>query len=129
MRRASTILLATVLTTAALPALATWERIGSLNVTSGMVEQFNMENFKGNVIGLTARDSDIMCDRVSATFDNGDMRPIFKGKLPKGLSIRVDLPPGAVEKVEFDCHPAMGGQGTVDLAADSGAPKSSEPKG
>lgn len=128
MTRASTILLATVLTAAALPAFAAWERIGSLNVASGRTEEFNMENFKGNVIGLTARDSDVMCDRVSATFDNGDMRPIFKGKLPKGLSVRVDLPPGAVEKVEFDCHPAMGGQGAVDLAADSGAPQSAAEK-
>jgi hypothetical protein len=87
-----------------------------------------MENFKGNVIGLTARDSDVMCDRVTATFDNGDMRPIFKGKLPKGLSVRVDLPPGAVEKVDFDCHPVMGGQGTLDLAADSGAPNAAHEK-
>ena len=129
MTRARTIVLATVLTIAAVPAFAIWERIGSLNVAAGKTEQFNMENFKGNVIGLTARDSDVMCDRVTATFDNGDMRPIFKGKLPKGLSVRVDLPPGAVEKVDFDCHPVMGGQGTVDLAADSGAPHTAEKKG
>jgi len=128
MTRASTLLLATVLTTAALPAFATWERIGSLNVASGRTEQFNMENFKGNVIGLTAKEGDVMCDRVTATFDNGDMRPIFKGKLPKGLSVRVDLPPGAVEKVDFDCHPTMGGQATVDLAADSGPPQSTAEK-
>src|SRR5215471_3454757 len=126
--RTSTFLLAGVLAVSAIPANAAWERIGSINVAAGQTEQFNMENFKGNVIGLTARETDIMCDRVFATFDNGDTRPIFKGKLPKGLSIRVDLPPGAVEKVEFDCHPAMGGQGTVDLAADSGAPQSAERK-
>jgi len=124
MMRTSTILLATVLA-AAVPANAAWERIGSLNVTAGQAAQFNMENFKGNVIGLTARESDIMCDRVTATFDNVEMRPIFKGKLPKGLSIRVDLPPGAVERVNFECRSVMSGPATIDLAADSGAPSKS----
>jgi hypothetical protein len=122
MMRTTTIVLATVLAATAVPASAAWERIGSLNVAAGQTEQFNMENFKGNVIGLTARESDIICDRVTATFDNGDMRPIFKGKLPKGLSVRVDLPPGAVERVNFECHPAANGRATIDLAADAGAP-------
>ena len=95
MMRTSTILLATVLA-AAVPANAAWERIGSLNVTAGQAAQFNMENFKGNVIGLTARESDIMCDRVTATFDNGEMRPIFKGKL-----LRSHLIVNAVTALDF----------------------------
>jgi hypothetical protein len=127
MMRTSTILIVTALSAAAVPAFAAWERIGSLNVAAGQTEQFNMENFKGNVIGLTARESDIICDRVTATFDNGDMRPIFKGKLPKGLSVRIDLPPGAVERVNFECHPVANGQATIDLAADAGAPGSKRP--
>ena len=128
MRR--TIFFSAVLSVAAIPAFAAWERIGSLDVAAGKTEQFNMENFKGNVIGLTARESDIMCDRVTATFDNGEMRPVFKGKLPKGLSVRVDLPPGAVERVNFECHGVAGGKATIDLAADSGAPnKKSERRG
>jgi hypothetical protein len=121
MKRARTLLLATVLSTAVIPAFAAWERIGSLDVAAGKTEQFKMENFKGNVIGLTARESDVMCDRVTATFTNGDMRPIFKGKLPKGLSVRVDLPPGAVERVNFECHSVAGKRATIDLAVDSGA--------
>jgi hypothetical protein len=115
--------LATFLAAIAGPASAAWERIGSLNVAAGQTEQFNMENFKGNVIGLTARESDITCDRVTATFEDGEMRPIFKGKLPKGLSVRVDLPPGAVERVNFECHPVAKGRATIDLAADAGAPR------
>jgi hypothetical protein len=127
MTRVSMILLATVLSAAVSPAFAAWERIGSLNVASGRAEQFNMENFKGNVIGLTARESDITCDRVTATFADGEARPIFKGKLPKGLSVRVDLPPGAVERVNFECHPISGKQATIDLAADSGVRESPGP--
>jgi hypothetical protein len=121
MTRASVILLAAVLTTTALPAMADWERIGSLNVAAGKNEQFSMEFFKGNVIGLTARDSDIVCDRVTATMDNGELRSIFKGKLPKGLSVRVDLPPGTVTRVNFECRPAAMGEAVIDLAADAGA--------
>lgn len=121
MTRASSILVASVFCAAAIPAFAAWDPIGSLNVAAGKTEQFNMEFFKGNVIGLTARDSDITCDRVTATFEDGDVRPIFKGKLPKGLSVRVDLPPGVVKHANFDCHPIAGHEGTIDLAADSGA--------
>jgi len=120
MRAKTAILFATAFTIASVPALAAWEHIASLQVTNGKVQEFNMENFKGNVIGLTARDGDVMCDRVTANFANGDMRPIFKGKLPKGLAVRVDLPPGAVESVAFDCGPAMGGSAMIDLAADAG---------
>ena len=127
MTRTSIILIAAALTTAAGPAIADWERIGSLNVAGGKTGQFSMEFFKGNVIGLTARDADIVCNRVTATFDTGDERPIFKGKLPKGLSVRVDLPPGTVKRVNFDCHPALNTPGVIDIAADSGAP--SEPRG
>ena len=112
--------LAAVLLTAAVPAFAAWDRIGSLDVSGGKTQSFDMTNFKGNVIGLTARESDVTCERVMATFADGDMRPIFKGKLPKGLSVRVDLPPGAVQRLELDCHPMKGSQATVDLAADNG---------
>jgi hypothetical protein len=123
MVRTSTILLATALTMSAIPAFAAWERMGSLNVAAGQTEQFDMEDFKGNVIGLTAPETDVSCDRVTATFADGHTRPIFKGKLPKGLSVRVDLPPGAVERIDLECHPVTFRQGTIDLAADSGAPK------
>ena len=120
MTRKTAILFATAFTIASVPALAAWDRIASVEVANGKIQEFNMENFKGNVIGLTARDSDIMCDRVTANFANGDMRPIWKGKLPKGLAIRVDLPPGMVESVAFECHGVMNNAATIDLAADSG---------
>jgi hypothetical protein len=119
MTRTAAILLASVLSIAAVPALAAWEHIASVEVANGKIQEFNMENFKGNVIGLTARDTDVMCDRVTANFANGEMRPIFKGKLPKGLAVRVDLPPGMVDSVAFECHGVMNGTATLDLAADS----------
>jgi len=120
MRRTAVLLAVPFLFTAAIPALAAWDRVGSLDVAAGKTEEFNMQDFKGNVIGLTARESDVMCDRVTAVFADGDMRPLFKGKLPKGLSIRVDLPPGVVQSVTFHCRAIRHMHATVDLAADSG---------
>src|SRR5258708_12288441 len=105
MSRTTAILSAALLSAAVSPALAAWERVSSLDVSNGKTQEFNMENFKGNVIGLTARETDVTCDRVTAVFANGDTRPLFKGKLPKGLSVRVDLPPGDAQTVTSDCHP------------------------
>jgi hypothetical protein len=36
------------------------------------------------------------------------------------LSIRVDLPPGVVDRVTFNCHPIRG-EAKIDIAADVGA--------
>jgi hypothetical protein len=120
MRQMTTVLIATLLSTASVPALGAWDRIASLDVAAGKTREVNMEKLEGNVIGLTARQSDVMCDRVAAIYANGEMRPLFRGKLPKGLSVRVDLPPGVIETVTFDCHPVRGKEATIDLAADTG---------
>jgi hypothetical protein len=128
MKRISFMLVGAIVCATAAPSFAAWDRIGSLDVTAGKTAQFSMQDFKGNVIGLTARQSEVMCDRVTATFANGDIRPIFRGKLPKGVSVRVDLPPGAVDRVDFDCKPINGKMATIDLAADSGV-ENSAPQG
>lgn len=120
MKQKITVLIVTLLSTASIPAFGAWDRIASLDVSAGKTREVIMEKLEGNVIGLTARQSDVMCDRVAAIYDNGEMRPLFRGKLPKGLSIRVDLPPGVIERVTLDCHPAHGKEATVDLAADTG---------
>jgi hypothetical protein len=120
MSRTTAALLAVLLCTAAMPAQADWDRIGSIDVAARQMQEFNMEDFKGNVIGLTARESDVMCDRVTAVFTDGNMRRLFRGKLPQGLSIRIDLPPGAVQRVTFNCHAVRGSEATIDLAADNG---------
>jgi hypothetical protein len=120
MRRVRTVLLAALLSTAALPAYADWQRMASIDVSAPQRHEFSMEEFKGNVIALTAQGSDVMCDRVTAVFADGDKRPLFRGVMPRGLSIRVDLPPGIVNRVTFNCHPVNGGEGRVDIAADTG---------
>lgn len=126
MTRASMILTAVILTATTTPALAKWEHVGSLDVVSGKTGQFLLQPFKGNVVGLTARDADISCKRVTATFENGSTRPIFKGKLRKGLIVRIDLPPGEVERVNFECRPHAKSHATVGIAADARAQQHSK---
>ena len=121
MRPTTTVLLAALICSAAVPALADWQKMASIDVSTRNNQEFSMQEFKGNVIGLTATNSDVACDRVTAVFANGDKRPLFRGVLRKGLSIRVDLPPGVVDRVNFNCHAVRGGKARIDVAADTGA--------
>jgi len=120
MRQTTTVLLAGLISTAAVPALADWQKMASIDVSRRSNHEFSMEQFKGNVIGLTAANSDVMCDRVTAVFADGGKRPLFRGVLRKGLSIRVDLPPGVVDRLTFNCHAMRGADAKVDIAADTG---------
>ena len=120
MRRTTAILFAIVLSTAAGPSLAAWDRVGSVDFSVGDTHGFQMGAFNGNVMGLTAHGSNLICDRVTATFADGSTRAIFKGNLPQGEGIRVDLPPGSVDGVNFNCRPAKKGDARVDIAADTG---------
>lgn len=119
MRRTITALLAVSLSAATAPALADWQKMASIDV-GRRDQEFSMQQFKGNVIGLTAAESDVMCNRVTAVFADGSTRPLFRGVLRQGLSIRVDLPPGVVDRVTFNCHPIRG-EAKIDIAADVGA--------
>ena len=67
---------------------------------------------------VTARGSDVTCDRVMATFGNGRTREIFSGELPRGQTITVDLPgrERSVDRVDFDCHPTDRWRARVDIA-------------
>ena len=88
-----------------------------------------MGNFKGYAVGLTARNSDVMCDSVMATFGNGGTREIFHGELPRGQTVTIDLPGSqrSVDRVDFDCRPRDGWRATVDIAADTGRDSNDRP--
>jgi len=122
MKSAVILVLATLATSG---AQAAWQRIASIDLSTSAPE-FVMQDFNGNAIGLTAQQSDVACNRVSAVFPNGDTRPLFRGRIPKGLGIRVDLPPGPIDRITFDCHSVHGRRGMIDLAADTETPASSE---
>ena len=71
-------------------------------------------------LGLRARGSDIHCDSVTATFGNGRTREVFRGELPEGREITLDLPGGErrVERLDFDCQPLDRGNASVAISAD-----------
>ena len=80
-------------------------------------------NFKGYAVGLTAHDSDVMCNSVVATFGNGDRGEIFHGLLPQGDMVTLDLPRGdqrSIDRVDFNCRPTDGGRAAVEIASDIG---------
>jgi hypothetical protein len=124
MRRSSAIIFAALLASgAAVPAFAAWEPVGSVDFSYRDTHDATLGNFKGTAVGLTARDSDVRCDRVTATFGNGRSREIFRGELPQGRTVSIHLPPGdqrSIDRVDFDCRPLEGGRARVDIASDDG---------
>jgi hypothetical protein len=97
---------------------AALERVGSVVLTPVAPGQSEYRNFAGNEITLTARNSDINCESVVATFDNGRSRSVFAGALARGREISVGLPAsqGRVTRLDFNCRPAGGLGGVIDIA-------------
>ena len=79
-------------------------------------------NTNGNAVTLTARGSDVMCNSVMATFGNGRTREVFRGDLPRGQSVTIDLPgrQRMIERLDFNCRPTERWRARVDVAADTG---------
>lgn len=100
-------------------AFAALERVGSVVLTTVAPGQSEYRNFAGNEVSLTARNSDINCDSVVATFDNGLSRGIFSGDLQRGHQITVGIPErqGRVVRMDFNCKPNGGLGGVIDIAA------------
>lgn len=120
MKRFGLVLAGALLTgTFAVPALAAWQPVGSVDFTYRDNHDAKLGNFRGDSIGLTARGSDVVCDRVMATFGNGRTREIFSGELPRGQTVTVDLPgrERSVDRVDFDCRPTENWRARVDIAA------------
>jgi hypothetical protein len=104
----------------AVPALAAWEPVGSVDFTYRDNHDANLGNFRGDAMGLTARGSDVYCNNVMVTFGNGRTRDIFRGELPRGETVTVDLPGGrrSVNRIDFDCRPTDRWRAQVDIASD-----------
>jgi hypothetical protein len=98
-------------------AFAALERIGSVVLTTVAPGQSEYRNFSGNEVTLTARNADIDCDSVVATFDNGRSRGLFAGQLPRGRQVSVGLPnESRVIRMDFNCKPSSGLGGVIDIA-------------
>ncbi len=109
---------------AAIPASAAWDHIGSVDFGFRNRTAAAYGNFGGSVeaLMLEARDSDIMCNDVTATFGNGVTREIFRGYLRRGREVPVELPGQSrlVRRINFNCQAMSPRGGRVDIAADVG---------
>ena len=108
----------------AVPAFAAFDHIGTVDVTSQPGHDVQYGNFGGRVeaLSLQARDSDVMCRNVTATFGNGRTRDIYHGVLPRGRNVSVDLPGEAriVRRIDFDCRSMQRPTGRIEISADVG---------
>ena len=111
---------ALIAATAAVPAVAALHDMGSVNFSQRDRHDARLGNFKATGMALIARGSDVMCDRVVATYGNGRTDNIFRGELREGESVRVDLRENSVDRLDFDCRPQDRGRASVDIAADDG---------
>jgi len=121
MKRATILALAALLSTSAAPSFAAMERLGWVDFSQRNTHDARLGNFKADSMALIARDSDVMCNRVVATFGDGRTREVFRGELPQGEPARIDLPQRSVDRVDFDCRPADRGRASVEIAADDGS--------
>jgi hypothetical protein len=125
MKRCHLLALSAVLSAAvAAPAMAAWDRIGSVDFSPRNNHDTQYGNFGGSVeaLALQARNSDVRCSSVIATFGNGRTRQVFRGELPRGQNVTVDLPgrERLVKRLDFDCRSSSQRGATVDIAADVG---------
>ena len=121
MTRSSTaaVVAAVLASSVAIPAFAAWDRVGSVQFSlRNNHDAMDYARLNGNAVGLTARNSDVTCDRVTATFGNGRTREIFNGELRRGRTVTVDLPGGErnVDRVDFYCRPLDRPQARVSAA-------------
>ena len=125
MRTTRLMALATVLLSGmAAPALADWDRIGSVDFSFRDNRDTQYGNFGGRVeaLALRARNSDVTCRDVTATFGNGSRSEVFHGFLPRGRNVTVDLPGNSrmIRRLDFNCRAMDRNGGTVEIAADVG---------
>ncbi|MBN9566244.1 MAG: hypothetical protein J0H79_01365 [Alphaproteobacteria bacterium] len=104
------------------PALAAWERTGSVSFDSRLERETQFGGFGYNVNGvqLYAVGSDIACRTVRARFGGGNTREVWSGTLRVGRATAIDLPrnAGPLRGLEFICM-AKNGSGRIDIMADN----------
>jgi hypothetical protein len=108
----------------AAPALAAWDRLGSVDINFRMDRDVQSVRFGGPMerFSFRAERSDINCRSIRATFENGRTREIFSGRIRRGSDVTVDLPGNArnVRNLQFACGAEMRQGGIIQISADIG---------
>ncbi len=129
MRRSILLALASVLAASVCyPALADWDKIGTYDIGYGPDRESHSPDFGGPVerLRFTARDGDVQCAYIRATFGNGQTRDLFTGRLRQGEDNNVDLPGDRrdVSRISFNCHAFSRSGARIEMSADIGSYRS-----
>jgi hypothetical protein len=108
----------------AVPALADWDRLGSVNVSPGRQGTAVYRSFGGPIerLNLNADRSSVYCRSVRVTFANRRSRNVFSGRLDKDRSRTIDLPGNqrSVRRIDFKCRALERRTAQIHIAADIG---------
>jgi hypothetical protein len=127
-------LAATLCVGVAVPALAQpaygpfdrpgFDRIGSVDFSFRPDRETEYGTFGGRVDALSfhARNGAVTCNEITATFNNGQTRLLYRGTLPRDRDVVVDLPgrDRLIRRIDFDCRSTFPRVTRVDIAADIG---------
>jgi hypothetical protein len=106
----------------ATPALADWDRVGSVDIDYQLERNTQYGNFGGPVerVQLRAVGSDVACRTVTAQFGNGNARDIWRGTLREGRPVNIDMPGNArsLRRLDFTCR-STGRRARVEIIADT----------
>jgi hypothetical protein len=123
-KRSGMILAAVLCVSAAAPAFAAWDRIGSVDFSRRDQHDTQYGNFGGSIEALAfqAHGASVNCRSVMATLGNGRPVQVFSGDLREGQNVTIDLPgrERLVRRLDFDCQPIRGRTASVDIVADIG---------
>ena len=101
-----------------------WDRIGSVDFSFRPDRETAYGNFGGRVeqLSFRARNGSVVCNRITATFNNGRTRELYRGTLQRGRDVIVDLPGQArmIRRIDFACRSMAPRVTRVDIAADIG---------
>jgi len=105
------------------PALADWDRVGSVDIDYRLERSSQYGNFGGAVdrVQLRAVGSDVACRTITARFGDGESRDLWRGTLREGQPINIDMPGDArrLRSLDFLCR-ASGARGArVEILADT----------
>ena len=99
-----------------------FERIGSVDFSFRPDHETEYGRFGGRVsqLAFRARNGSVQCAQITATFNNGRTRQLFRGTLPRGRDVVVDLPGQSrlIRRIDFDCRSLAPRVTRVDIAAD-----------
>ncbi|MES2253672.1 MAG: hypothetical protein V4559_01380 [Pseudomonadota bacterium] len=125
MTKAPMIAIAALLTAgSALPALAGWNHVGTVQVSPDRYTDVQLGGFQGPVDRLRIHaDGRADCDEIRVRYDNGVTREVYSGALYDGQDQTITFPgrSNLVSAVSFSCRAAHDDGAEIAVAADTPA--------